>query len=215
MRLQIHSDIHLEKYPHRRIQPKAPTLILAGDIGVPLYPSYKSFFADTSKSFDKVYYVLGNHEYERAWMGIDKNNPKLLDQKFKERKRMIKDILSCHPNIQILDDEYTEIENKLVYGGTLWSHFRNCSHTKHYLSQRHQEFYSRMSMKPFLMITHYVSCKSALQKPWSVGLGPDKDVPAFHHIFGHIHYPISSDLVQANPWGESKDSESRVWILKN
>lgn len=215
MKIQIHSDIHLEKYPYRRLEPKASTLILAGDIGVPLYPSYKTFFADTSKSFDKIYYVLGNHEYERAWKGIDKNNTELIHQRFQERNRMIKDIISCYPNVQILDNQYTNINNKLVYGGTLWTHFRECIQTKHYLAQQHKQFYDKMTIMPHLLITHYVSCRSALKKPWSVGLGPEKDIPTSNHIFGHIHYPIVSETVNANPWGDRPTTEPRVWAIKN
>lgn len=215
MRLQIHSDIHLEKYPNRRLVPKSSILILAGDIGVPLYPSYQSFFRDTSRSFDKVYYILGNHEYERAWMGIDKHNFNLLDLKFKERNHMIKDILSLYSNIEILDNEYTMIDKQLVYGGTLWSDFKDCSLTKQYLAHQHQQFYAKMTKLPYLVITHYVSCRSSLIKPWSIGLGPKEDVQASKYIFGHIHYPILSENVVTNPWGGSETTESRVWIIKN
>ena len=51
LRFQIHSDIHLEKYPHRRVPACEPNLILAGDIGVPLFPSYDMFFKDVSRKF--------------------------------------------------------------------------------------------------------------------------------------------------------------------
>jgi hypothetical protein len=231
-RVQIHSDIHLEKYPHRRILPKTSTLILAGDIGVPLFASYKSFFSDTSRSFDRIYYVLGNHEYERAWMHIDKTNYHELHTKFRERNLMIKDLLSTFSNITILDNQYTRIDGLLVFGGTLWSNFiaskKPIPTTKQYLSDRHAECLQKIISHPDLLITHYVSCASALSKPWSIGIGPKYTIPASRYIFGHIHYPISKSNVRVNPWGDrSRDSPGNslgvqdgpdpdgVWDLQN
>ena len=216
MRIQIHSDIHLEKYPHRRLTPKCSTLVLAGDIGVPLFKSYTSFFSDTSKSFDKIYYVLGNHEYERAWMGVNKQNDNEINARFCQRNQMIKDILSAYQNVEIIDNQYTKIGDLLVYGGTLWSNFRvssHCSETKKYLSDQHDLFQFHMTQKPDLLITHYVSCRSVLRKPWSIGLGPRKDLIASRYIFGHIHYPIETTQVKVNPWGEGNVTESGVWLI--
>jgi predicted phosphodiesterase len=216
MKIQIHSDIHLEKYPHRRIQPKASTLILAGDIGVPIFSSYKSFFNQTFRHFDQIYYVLGNHEYERAWIGIDKNNFQLLDQRFKERNALIKDMLSSFPNIKILDNQYTNIGSMLVFGGTLWSNFgSDSSPTKQYLAQQHQKFFSALNTPPDLLITHYASRRSSLIKPWSIGIGPKEDITiADKYVFGHIHYPIYTSNVVANPWGERNQTEPYVWTIK-
>jgi predicted phosphodiesterase len=64
---QILSDLHLEagqQYPSFEIPPSAPYLILAGDIGRLLdYEFYLAFLAKQTAQFEKVFLVLGNHEF--------------------------------------------------------------------------------------------------------------------------------------------------------
>lgn len=64
---QILSDLHLEvgqQYSTFEIPPSAPYLILAGDIGRLIdYASYLSFLARQTQHFQKVFLVLGNHEF--------------------------------------------------------------------------------------------------------------------------------------------------------
>ena len=206
---QVHSDIHLEKYPHRRIRPKCSRLILAGDIGVPLFSSYREFFRYTSRQFDSIVYVLGNHEYERIWMGMDKTNEILLQEKFMERNDLIKQILSEFKNIILLDKEWIEIEGRKIFGGTLWTNYhqrksnRKLSNVEMFLTQKHFETLPKIQESyPDLLITHFVSNRSVLQKSWSIGLGPSSIIPASKAIFGHIHYPIVEPNVICNPWGE-------------
>jgi Calcineurin-like phosphoesterase len=68
MRFQYVSDLHLEvgqQYSSYQIPPCAPYLILAGDIGriVPDYDGLSAFLAIQCQNFEKVLYVLGNHEF--------------------------------------------------------------------------------------------------------------------------------------------------------
>jgi predicted phosphodiesterase len=213
--LQVHSDIHLEKYPHRRLVPKTSKLILAGDIGVPLFSSYREFFRDTSRQFDSIIYVLGNHEYERIWMGVDRNDKSILEEKFIERNVLIKEILSEFKNVILLDNKWIEIEHRKIFGGTLWTNYhqrksnRPLTSIENFISEKHlqtlpniQEFY------PDLLITHFVSNRAFLQKPWTIGLGPNSILPAKKAVFGHIHYPIVERYVICNPWGEDILSNS-------
>ncbi|TVY34875.1 Uncharacterized protein LOCC1_G008748 [Lachnellula occidentalis] len=64
---QILSDLHLEvgqQYSTFEIPPSAPYLILAGDIGRLIdYDSYLAFLARQTQGFEKVFLVLGNHEF--------------------------------------------------------------------------------------------------------------------------------------------------------
>jgi predicted phosphodiesterase len=224
MRFQIHSDIHLEKYPNRRITPKTNHLILAGDIGVPVFKSYQEFFKDTSRKFDKIIYVLGNHEFERIWIGIDKNNSELLEQKFLERKKIIKDILSEFTNVKLLDDNVIHINNRKIYGTTLWTNYyqRNSSkqitNVEKFISHKHLDAMIALQdytsfFKPDIFVSHFVSNKNILDKPWKIGLGPkynlNLNITPNISIFGHIHYAIrkydqNKNLFICNPWGESK-----------
>lgn len=64
---QILSDLHLEvgqQYSSFIIPSLAPYLILAGDIGRLIdYDSYLAFLATQTAQFEKVFLVLGNHEF--------------------------------------------------------------------------------------------------------------------------------------------------------
>lgn len=64
---QILSDLHLEvgqQYGSFNIPPAAPYLILAGDIGRLIdYDAYLGFLATQTTNFDKIFLVLGNHEF--------------------------------------------------------------------------------------------------------------------------------------------------------
>jgi hypothetical protein len=206
---QVHSDIHLEKYPHRRIRPKCSRLILAGDIGVPVFSSYREFFRDTSRQFDSIVYVLGNHEYERIWMGIDRTNELLLEEKFKERNILIREILSEFKNIILLDKDWIEIDGRKIFGATLWTNYhqrrsnRTLSSVEEFITQKHFEILPKIQEShPDLLITHFVSNRSVLKKSWNIGLGPSSIIPASKAIFGHIHYPILEPNVICNPWGD-------------
>lgn len=64
---QILSDLHLEvgqQYSSFEIPTSAPFLILAGDIGRLIdYHSYLAFLALHTRRFEKVFLILGNHEF--------------------------------------------------------------------------------------------------------------------------------------------------------
>lgn len=64
---QISSDLHLEvgqQYSSFEIPPSAPFLILAGDIGRLIdYDAYLAFLSKLTTQFEKVFLVLGNHEF--------------------------------------------------------------------------------------------------------------------------------------------------------
>jgi predicted phosphohydrolase len=221
LRFQIHSDIHLEKYPRRRVPACEPNLILAGDIGVPLYSSYENFFKDVSRKFDRVVYVLGNHEYERIWMGIDKRDKELMVQKFMERNKLIQDILSNYKNISLLDNQGIQIEKKKIYGTTLWTNFWEkrfrkdgvkMTDSQMFLSEKNKQAIDKLLENKHndLLITHYVSNRKVLKKPWIIGLGPSECFTSFAEkiVFGHIHYSIydiqEKNLTLCNPWGEEE-----------
>lgn len=64
---QYMSDLHLEvgqQYLTFDFEPKAPTLILAGDIGRLIdYDGYLAFLQKQTARFQRVFLVLGNHEF--------------------------------------------------------------------------------------------------------------------------------------------------------
>jgi Icc-related predicted phosphoesterase len=64
--LQFSSDLHLEKGFKRNIIAKKPYLLLCGDIGYPNEETYEKFLLDISSSFDKIFILSGNHEYDNC-----------------------------------------------------------------------------------------------------------------------------------------------------
>jgi predicted phosphodiesterase len=66
-RFQILSDLHLEvgqQYSDFQIPVKAPNLILAGDIGCLIdYDNYLEFLTIQTSLFERIFLVLGNHEF--------------------------------------------------------------------------------------------------------------------------------------------------------
>ncbi|KAK2762723.1 hypothetical protein FQN54_000897 [Arachnomyces sp. PD_36] len=61
------SDLHLEvgqQYSSFTIKPRAPRLILAGDIGrLADYDAFRDFLSIQCEQFTEVYLILGNHEF--------------------------------------------------------------------------------------------------------------------------------------------------------
>jgi len=113
MHAQIYSDIHLEFYnTFPRIKPQCDNLILTGDIGKLHIQQWRDFIAYCSQHWNKVYYVLGNHEFYHCKKSI---------QTLKEE---YSDFFDTYSNIYLLDCS-TFINTKediLIIGCTLWSH---------------------------------------------------------------------------------------------
>jgi hypothetical protein len=211
--IQVHSDIHLERFPQRRLFALAPLLILAGDIGVPTKPSYVPFFKETCPHFDQVIYVLGNHEYEGVWMTKSSDQEKI--KYLEERKFMILDLLSSIRNLIILDNQKFVYQGKSYYGTTLWTHYSYPqTFAQRWMTKCHWEAKSLIQPSD-TFISHYVSQSSVLRK-WEPGLGPFLfPQVAQNYIFGHIHSPIhvknSSMQIICNPWGEKDHCSHRLF----
>ena len=100
MKIQLCSDIHLEygdlsssDFP-RIIEPCAPILILAGDIGNPFEDIYKDFVRYCASLFETVLLLCGNHEY--YGLNMDKVN------------HQINVVIDQFPNVVFLN-------NKILY----------------------------------------------------------------------------------------------------
>lgn len=119
MKIQIVSDLHLEfgttSIPN---QGDTDTLILSGDICVAADfhserhgDRYSVFFDQVCKDFKNVVYVFGNHEHYHG--------------NFATSARTIREKLSHHVNLHVLDVGHVDIDNVRFVGGTLWTNFNN------------------------------------------------------------------------------------------
>jgi len=125
IKLQIISDIHLEFRDnvkgYKFLKPKAPILILCGDI-CPLgtsadFKRYEQFINFFYNKFIYIIHVPGNHEYYIK-SAKEKISMKQIDKK-------MKDYSKSHPKLHYLNNSIFElkIKNKLFYfvGTTMWT----------------------------------------------------------------------------------------------
>lgn len=115
---QILSDLHLEvcsQYYTFAISPVAPYLLLAGDVGRLIdYEGYLAFLAKQTSQFEKVFLVLGNHEFYHL------SHTSTLEQAQRLEKEAVLNgkLVLCHQkrwDIELGDSQTT------ILGCTLWS----------------------------------------------------------------------------------------------
>lgn len=118
--IQVISDIHLELHNTiPKITPLAKYLCLAGDIGT-LSNKYdtkvEKFLTYCSANWEKIFYVLGNHEfYQPAEFACKKTSLEDLEIKYKS-------ICAKFSNVHLLSDSSQDILPEIkIYGTTLWT----------------------------------------------------------------------------------------------
>jgi predicted phosphodiesterase len=109
MEFQYMSDLHIEKGNIINITPKAPYLILAGDIGDPKTDLYINFLKYVSRLFQRVFLIAGNHEY--------------YDSDITTTDILIRKLVKPLKNIIFLQNEAYHFpdRNLSIFGTTLWS----------------------------------------------------------------------------------------------
>ena len=119
MDFQYISDIHINTIEDTSgidilgiINPVAPNLIVAGDVGyIENYDNYKVFMKNLCKYFKRVILVPGNHEYYNT-------NGSTIQTTIKNLLKLMKEI----GNLVVLNDTYVDIGDIRVYGTPLWSY---------------------------------------------------------------------------------------------
>jgi predicted phosphodiesterase len=123
MDLQIVSDIHLEFYKSLKavplIEPKAPILVLAGDVGYPGTPLFWEFMTRCSQQFKHVLFVFGNHEYYNSETRLKKGAALSMESVEELVKGMIDH--KGLTNIHVLQKSAITLEGIRFIGATLWS----------------------------------------------------------------------------------------------
>lgn len=172
MRLQIASDLHLER-PSRRRQaliPRAPYLALLGDIGNPASEDFHSFLSTQCASFERVLFVPGNHEY---WSRPVTETVSLL-----ERYETI------FENFTLMNKTTCLIEDTLLCGCTLWSEIRSpeskhwnsdfrhipgwtvdTHNAAHYRDKRWLEITLKNVAIKTVVLTHHAPCLKCTSRP--------------------------------------------------
>eukprot|EP00727_Mastigamoeba_balamuthi_P004813 m51a1_g1433 hypothetical protein (613) ;mRNA; f:88850-91557 len=113
--MQFTSDTHLEFGTNPNIVPVAPYLGLLGDIGllikegeVSCLQTYREFLMRQASRFERVFVVMGNHEFYK--------------KDVEDAKKTLAELCSLQPNITMLDrSSFVTPEGVRVVGSTLWS----------------------------------------------------------------------------------------------
>ncbi len=111
------SDLHLEvgqQYTSFCIQPCAPFLILAGDIGRLVdYDAFRDFLRVQCNQFEKVFLVLGNHEFFGC---SSRTEGLLLARRLEEEEDSLRGVLS------VMNRKRIDLPGLTILGCTLQSH---------------------------------------------------------------------------------------------
>jgi predicted phosphodiesterase len=107
MRVQVITDIHVDLEPSKlfQIQPKAPVLIVCGDLMTYEEVAYEKALAHLKQLFQKVIIVFGNHEC----MGFPIDQSKYIAMKHTK------------DNVVVLDHQHIGYNGFRFFGGTMWS----------------------------------------------------------------------------------------------
>ena len=240
----LYSDIHTEFWDgYDVLDPgTGDLLILAGDIGMVCTlntsdgKSYENFLRKCSEGYNKVLYVLGNHE--------------LYGGDFATTVDKLREFTSKYDNITVLDNN-SEYYNGVHYvGGTMWANFNNMnismmSSCGYYMNDYHQIRNGEKSLTPtdtlnehkstvqwferclnslngpVVMITHHAPSVESLNPHYvknEVNGAYFTDMTNFindhpnvtHWVHGHVHvnnnYYIGGCNVLSNPYGYHSDA---------
>ena len=136
----------------------APNLILAGDICYYRHPNFEKFFQKISQIYNFIIYVPGNHEY---YAGND-----YIDQSFDAVDYEIKLSLEKYRNIVVLQKEYIELNNILIFGTTLWCKTDKRDLTYEYVKLTNDNYYNKNGHnKPYPSLD-YIATVNNNQYTW-------------------------------------------------
>ena len=177
---QIYSDLHLEfKYDYPKIKKYSDNLILAGDIGKINDINYNSFIEYVSNLWEKVFIVLGNHEYY------------LLSSHFEKTKKKYKKYLSKFDNIYLLDCNEHIIDNDtIILGATFWTKIDKSIKLK-INDFNIIKYYDIEKRKRCYITDVFINKEHLKEKEWLKKMLIKKDVIKYKNIIIISHFPLT------------------------
>lgn len=187
--VQILSDLHLElgqQYSSYDFPASAPVLILGGDIGCLIdYDAYLNFLEKQTARFDRVFLVLGNHEFYGMTFeeGLDKaqhlaNEPSLNEKLVLLHRSRWDDsesnltILGCTLWSEIPQEAHDVVRSKITDYKKItdWTvekhnqaHSTDLSWLRDQISQLAPE--AEQGKRRLLVVTHHAPCIEGTSKP--------------------------------------------------
>lgn len=147
MRISLASDLHLEMCPEFRLtNPGTDVLILSGDICVvnhflrgsdsPYHlkaMEYFDFFKSCSQQWNKIFVVMGNHEYYHGYIDT--------------YAAVYREQLKEFGNITLLNNNFEDYEGIRFIGGTLWTDMDNYSPITEMMIERYMNDFKIIQWK--------------------------------------------------------------------
>lgn len=226
LNIQYISDLHLEgkgrfgSWWEKVIIPKAPYLVLAGDISPISYPDLSNFYYWCIDNFDKTIHIPGNHEYwGNNTMYETEMNMKTLCTEFGITFAQ-KDVIELQPNAPKLAccTLWSEVPSNSK-GGNDWYMIKDFSHQlRNRIYYDHLNFIEHVIDNegiPPIIVTHHAPLDVGTQRKEHIGTN---STPFYTNnldylidectawIFGHTHHVCdihrdSGTIVTSNPIG--------------
>lgn len=164
-RLQYTSDNHVDVHHYPiQISPFAENLAICGDLGNPKHPRFTEFLSHCSKSFKRVFFVAGNHDYDCGCL--------YEEDKIIEYKPIIKNICDSFDNIHFLNQSTWTYNDILIAGSTLWCNpilkKSKPEYLEHILEHQRQLYWLTTIIKnnpnkKIIVLTHFVPSKQLIE----------------------------------------------------
>jgi predicted phosphodiesterase len=209
--------------------PSCDALILAGDVATPkTINRLIDFLQAITSDYDKIFYVLGNHEYYQAGTSI----------------ALYREVVSQVPNVVLLENEQVDWSGLTIFGTTMWSDIQpgayysmndcNFLSLEEYRKRHQQAKEAIMALAPAsidVMITHHMPSHAltheryrkygtSMQSAFSTDMSGAFDRVKQFWCFGHTHAPCDNVLegvrFLCNPIGypgENPSWEDKVIVL--
>lgn len=228
MRVQFASDLHLNTWVNvpfeKLLEPKAKTLVLAGDIGHPDSIQLRAFLKWCSLRWDTIFWIPGHHEMTDVWH--------LKNRTYDECLAHMRVSVAEFPNIHILHrDAYVTDDGFVFLGCPLWARLTSMSEelsqdpitqdiTRHYeqdLKWLREQI--RLSNLPVIVATHYPPTYTMLNKhlnsPTSVPFALETEAlmrpPVVAWLSGYLHESVEIH----RPYMDAEGGSGEVLIVSN
>ncbi len=228
MRVQFASDLHLNTWGslpfEKLLEPKAKTLVLAGDIGHPDSIQLRAFFKWCSLRWDTIFWIPGHHEMTDVWH--------LKNRSYEECLAHMRSSVAEFPNIQVMHrDAYVTDDGFVFLGCPLWARLTAMSEelsrdpitqdiTRHFEDDLHWlKDQVRRSQLPVVIATHYpptyTMLNKHLQSPTSVPFALETESlmrpPVVAWISGYLHESVQVK----RPYFDAEGTPGEVLIVSN
>lgn len=116
-RIQYFSDVHVDKYrvgTFPKFEKDGDILVICGDIGVPTHLNFGLFCSAVSNSYEKVFLIPGNHEYNCGVL--------FQEEKYNDYRDYISRAVDANSNFFVLDNKVARLDDRtIIAGSTLWT----------------------------------------------------------------------------------------------